>query len=1078
MRARTSSLLLIAAAFLTPAVGADVVSYGPAAAWVKPVAVPKHDGSMPDAPARALLRSYQLRFTADSTEWHFESFVRLQTPAGLQSLGNLVLPWKPDSDVLTVHKCELIRGDRTIDLLGDGKKFEVLRRENNLEYAALDGVLSAVLQPAGMEVGDILHLAFSVKRAPQLIGAPEIILADFSDGPIARVELRAQWDKAVPVRWRASQDMKGVKETRVGKGVELSWEADNLEPLNQPSNVPSRFLRYPLVEFTTYGAWTDVSRKLAPLYEKAATLPADSPLKAEARAIADASADPAARLEATLKLVQDRVRYVFLGMGDGNINPAHADLTWQRRFGDCKGKSALLIALLRELGIQSEAVAVSTVGGDAIQDRLPMVGAFNHVIVRARAGGRTYWLDGAGSGGWRRADMSTPNYRWGLPLTARGETLVSMQAEAAAEPLVESSTSIDARAGIHTDAPFKAEIRIRGATGAALHAQLSQMAAAGREQALRGYWAQQFGFVEIKSVSSEFLESTGTILMRMDGTAAMDWSGDSYATDGLRIGAPYEYERKDKINADAPFLLNHPFHVLNRQRIELPEAGTFTTKGGDYDLTLAGTQYMRRSKIENRVFTGETWSRSLVPEVPAAEARAAQKQLNAMWQDRLDILSKGYKITDADLAALRTRKYTDRRNLNWRGNIFLARGDYDAALADFDAAVKADSTSARALALRGLTYYWKNDHDRARTDFDAALALDAEDEVALRGLGASLRARGNCAEAIVKFTESLRFDPESLFALTHRAYCYAQQENEAAALVDAAKVLKLSPAELDMYDLRAGILASQGRKEDALAELQAMIAANPTSMRAQWWAARNYSLLGMYPEAVKAMDLVIADKASASNYSQRAAFRDPADITGRIADLDAALAAEPGDIHATMMRAAMLAEAGNHAAARDAYTALLKSAGEIREKRWLWTERGIQLMRLGDATAARRDFAAALADKPDSDVYNNHCWALAVARVELAAALAACDKALAIAPKNPAFLDSRGFVLLQLGRYDEAIAAYDAALALRPKAAASLYGRGIGKKRRCSCADGEEDIAAGARLSPMISRTFALAGLE
>jgi tetratricopeptide (TPR) repeat protein len=257
-----------------------------------------------------------------------------------------------------------------------------------------------------------------------------------------------------------------------------------------------------------------------------------------------------------------------------------------------------------------------------------------------------------------------------------------------------------------------------------------------------------------------------------------------------------------------------------------------------------------------------------------------------------------------------------------------------------------------------------------------------------------------------------------------------------------------------------------------------MIAANPANIRAQWWAARNYSLLGMYPEAVRAMDLVIADKASASNYSQRAAFRDPADVSGRIADLDAALALEPGEVGAAMMRAAALADAGNHAAARDAYATLLKSAGGIREKRWLWTERGIALMRLGDAAAARRDFAAALADNPDSDVYNNHCWELAVARVELAAALAACDKALAVAPKDPAFLDSRGFVLLQLGRYDESIAAYDAALALRPNAPASLYGRGIAKKRRCGCADGEEDIAAGARRSPMIRRTFALAGLE
>src|SRR5204862_1687186 len=176
--------------------------------------------------------------------------------------------------------------------------------ENNLEYAALDGMLSATLLPEGGEVGDVLNLSFSIRRESGVIKGPEIVLDDFADGPNARIEMRAAWDKSVPMRWRASQDASGAKETRVGGDMEVTWVGEKLEILDQPNNVPSRFWRMPEIEFSSYKSWNDVSRTLAPLYAQAAGLAAESPLKAEARAIAAASEDPVARVEAALRLVQ------------------------------------------------------------------------------------------------------------------------------------------------------------------------------------------------------------------------------------------------------------------------------------------------------------------------------------------------------------------------------------------------------------------------------------------------------------------------------------------------------------------------------------------------------------------------------------------------------------------------------------------------------------------------------------------------------------------------------------------------------------------------------------------------------
>ena len=124
-----------------------------------------------------------------------------------------------------------------------------------------------------------------------------------------------------------------------------------------------------------------------------------------------------------LELVQDKVRYLFNGMEEGNYVPQTPTQTWSVRYGDCKAKTLLLLAMLRELGIEAEAVLANSQLGDWLPRRLPTPGAFDHVIVRATIGGESLWLDGTGSGA-RLADLGdVPAFRHALPLRAAGAEL-------------------------------------------------------------------------------------------------------------------------------------------------------------------------------------------------------------------------------------------------------------------------------------------------------------------------------------------------------------------------------------------------------------------------------------------------------------------------------------------------------------------------------------------------------------------------------------------------------------------------------------------------------------------------------
>ena len=130
-----------------------------------------------------------------------------------------------------------------------------------------------------------------------------------------------------------------------------------------------------------------------------------------------------------------------------------------------------------------------------------------------------------------------------------------------------------------------------------------------------------------------------------------------------------------------------------------------------------------------------------------------------------------------------------------------------------------------------------------------------------------------------------------------------------------------------------------------------------------------------------------------------------------------------------------------------------------------------------DLTAADLDWLRAHAEATGG-AWNSICadegrWSLA-----LGAALADCDKGVALAPRSPANLDSRALVLLRLGRLDEAIAGYDLALKLAPRQAISLYGRGLAKLGKGQGMAGQADLAAARAMRPHVDDVFAEYGLK
>jgi transglutaminase-like putative cysteine protease len=403
-----------------------------------------------------------------------------------------------------------------------------------------------------------------------------------------------------------------------------------------PIGAPLRFRRVGQIQATSFQSWNEVSRLMAPLYAKASDIPATSPIKAEADAIAAATTDPKARAFAALQLVENKTRYFFIGMGEGGYVPAEADDTWARRFGDCKAKTALLLALLKSLHVDAEPVLVNLGAGDGIDEMPPSLAAFNHVLVRVKVADQSYWLDGTRTGDTNPASMHAPPYRWGLPLRAAGATLEKIVEPQITVPQTYTVVHLDASKGLETLAAAKISITYSGIFATQVRALVARTPKADFERGLRQQYSNPAGGMEIDQAAWRDDPVLDLFTIEMSGTDDMDWrKNQDLGVREFRVGAgaaprPFP-KREPSANHDAPFAIPYPSYTRSRTEIVLPDGGKgFTVRGPTGIAKVAGYEIASGSVIRGDVASFTVDRHSVVMEISAAEAEAANHQIREL----------------------------------------------------------------------------------------------------------------------------------------------------------------------------------------------------------------------------------------------------------------------------------------------------------------------------------------------------------------------------------------------------------------------------------------------------------------
>lgn len=587
---------LLAAAVLTIAFAcrAEVpgLAYGPVPSWVVALQLPEGNGDL--AASNGLLYvlcDRQVRVSGRGQQTYQRVVRQITNESGLQAASQFFVDFDPSFETLTLHSVVVRRGDATFDRL-DRDALRVVQREKNLDAQIYDGRLSAFLFVADLRVGDIVDYEYTVSASdPTLDGryADSVVLG--TPYAIERMHVRLLLPRGknvsfVPFGPATPDDPFTPVQRTKGEEVEYVWDRSGVKAYPLEPDAPSSFDPLPWIEVTEFANWQEIAQLGARLFEVAPMAPSSpsktgeggSPLRDwvdKTRTNALSTEDFV--LQAT-RFVQDEIRYVAVEVGMSRRRPSDPEVVFRHRYGDCKDKAALLVAMLRVGHVDARPALVPSTLGQGLDAWAPSPLAFDHVIVRVITGeGRILWIDPTATlqgGGVERLRFSS--FERALVLDPTVTHLERLNHSPAAEPSLAIRDSFKVSPpGTEQDTILDSVHVYRGAIADDMRAVLQ----------VRGKDQAQKHFLKLYEASYPGVRAAGT----MD---AYDDRVSNYVRIALHLAIPHFWSRTapeapfaaqivagvidralarpSTTDRTAPFALSYPMHATYEAEAYLP----------------------------------------------------------------------------------------------------------------------------------------------------------------------------------------------------------------------------------------------------------------------------------------------------------------------------------------------------------------------------------------------------------------------------------------------------------------------------------------------------------------------------
>ncbi len=331
---------------------------------------------------------------------------------------------------------------------------------NDPSIAMYTSMRTFFVQFPKLEPGDVVELRYRIDDVGErdaLDGIFDEVELLQSDEPVQNREWVLFAPRALPLQVQTLQaPFAKVTETVDGPRITRRISIDAVPPASPEAGMPPWSEVLAQVRVSTFSSWDALGKFYWNLARP--QLDVDDEVRAKIKEIAGDAKDDAAKAKAVYRYAKS-LRYVALEFGIEGIRPRRCALTLARGWGDCKDKAAVIVTMLRELGVDARMVLVRTLQRGLTVTEPPSLAMFDHAI--AYVPSLDLFLDGTAEGHGTEELPAMDRGAIALVVSPEGGKLVRLP-----DPPPQASPTartIDVTLAADGSATFHGAVSVRGA---------------------------------------------------------------------------------------------------------------------------------------------------------------------------------------------------------------------------------------------------------------------------------------------------------------------------------------------------------------------------------------------------------------------------------------------------------------------------------------------------------------------------------------------------------------------------------------------------------------------------------------
>lgn len=323
---------------------------------------------------------------------HVGYFVyKVLTQKGAEGWDYLAVGWDPWHQARPIIRARIITPDFAEHALDPKAITETPARGGDYKIYS-DGKRLRAPFPA-IAPGSVVEGEYTEQETEPFFALGHVVRVTFGRDRIPVAHSRAVFEAPASLSLRTNTlllpDLKPER-TEAGGKVTLTYDMGPMDGIEErDANLPPDVAYVPEIEFSTGKSWQAMAAEYSRIVDAHTDAAAVQPIVDQLIAGKKTAAE---KEGAILDYLDREVRYTGIEFGEAAIVPHDPAETLSHKYGDCKDKATLLVAMLRAAGIPANVALLNAGSRMDVPADLPGMGLFDHAIVYV-PGKPGLWID-------------------------------------------------------------------------------------------------------------------------------------------------------------------------------------------------------------------------------------------------------------------------------------------------------------------------------------------------------------------------------------------------------------------------------------------------------------------------------------------------------------------------------------------------------------------------------------------------------------------------------------------------------------------------------------------------------------